>query len=218
MKRIIIICEGETEQTFCRTTLGPYLNERGIEINWPIIKRSRGGIVRWNYLKDQIERHLKEDTYAGVTTLIDYYGLYKKHDFPNWDTAELIADKNQRMSTIENGMKADVSSDINYRFIPYIQLHEFEGLLFNEKNIFYEQIPNKDIVDPAYLDETFDSFLNPEMINNSRETSPSHRLERIIKGYNKIVYGDILSEAIGMQRLIDKSPRFRVWVESLGAF
>ncbi|MDA3911915.1 MAG: DUF4276 family protein [Bacteroidales bacterium] len=53
------------------------------------------------------------------------------------------------------------------------------------------------------------------MINNNRETSPSHRLERIILGYNKIIYGNILAEAIGLDKIRAKSPRFNEWVKKL---
>lgn len=55
------------------------------------------------------------------------------------------------------------------------------------------------------------------MINNSVETSPSHRLERIIKGYNKIVYGVCLAEAIGLAQIREKSPRFNRWLDILCA-
>ena len=121
------------------------------------------------------------------------------------------------MTIIEEGMKAQIDDDMSYRFIPYVQLHEFEGLLFNEESLFFENIPNDDIVDKAYLNETFHNFDNPELINCGKETSPSHRLQRIIKGYNKIVYGDIIAEAIGMERLLNKSPRFKMWVEKLSS-
>lgn len=53
------------------------------------------------------------------------------------------------------------------------------------------------------------------MINNNRETSPSHRLARIILGYNKIVYGNILAEAIGLERIREKSPRFNKWISKI---
>ncbi len=53
------------------------------------------------------------------------------------------------------------------------------------------------------------------MINNNRVTSPSRRLERVITGYNKIVYGDILAEAIGLSRIREKSPRFDNWIKTL---
>ena len=143
MKRIIIICEGETEQAFCKTTLAPYLIANGVSMDAPLIKSSRGGIVKWSKLKDQIGRHLKEDTTAIVTTLIDYYGLYSKYEFPNWDRAEAEPDKCNRMNIIEAGMKSQIDSSMNHRFIPYIQLHEFEGLLFNEESIFFDNIPNE---------------------------------------------------------------------------
>ena len=47
------------------------------------------------------------------------------------------------------------------------------------------------------------------------DTSPSHRLERIINGYKKVVYGNILAEAIGLHRIRQKSPRFKHWVRTL---
>lgn len=43
-------------------------------------------------------------------------------------------------------MYNDIQEDLRYRFIPYIQLHEFEGLLFNNIEVFYSQIPSNDII------------------------------------------------------------------------
>ena len=130
MKRVIIICEGETEKEFCTTILKPYFSKQQIYLQTPLIKKSMGGIVKWEELKKQIENHLKNDKDAFVTTLIDYYGLYEKHKFPKWDIAEREPDKNKRMDILENGMLESISETIRYRFLPYIQLHEFEGLLF----------------------------------------------------------------------------------------
>jgi Domain of unknown function (DUF4276) len=215
MKRIIIICEGPTEQAFCKTNLQQHFQAKGILIQTPLIKHSKGGIVKWAILKQQIETHLKTDKAAFVTTFIDYYGLYAKYSFPNWEESEKIQDRNLRMSDLEKGMFDDLDKDVSYRFIPYLQLHEFEGLLFNDINIIYSQIPPNDIVGKRELEKTFEDYDNPEMINNARETSPSHRLERIIKGYNKVVYGDILAEAIGLHRIRNKSPRFNEWINKL---
>jgi hypothetical protein len=55
------------------------------------------------------------------------------------------------------------------------------------------------------------------MINENKATAPSYRLQRIIKGYNKIVYGNILAEAIGLHRIVAKSPRFSQWIEEIEA-
>jgi hypothetical protein len=215
MKRILMICEGPTEQTFAKNNLQPLLLNKQIYLQAPLIKTSKGGIVKWSVLKTQIELHLKSEPDSFVTTFIDYYGIYSKLEFPGWEEAQKIPDKNLRMNYLEQEMKKDISEDLQYRFIPYMQLHEFEGLLFNDIDIFYEQIPQSDIVKKRELESTFAEFANPEMINNSRETSPSHRLQRIIKGYNKIVYGDILAEAIGLARIRSKAPRFNNWITTI---
>lgn len=212
MGRIIIICEGETEKEFCSTILSPYFITKGIYIHSPLIKKSSGGVIKWDQLQKQVLLHLKNDPTAYVTTLIDYYGLYKKHNFPKWREAEQQVNKNRRMEIIEQGMHQDIEDSYRYRFIPYIQLHEFEGLLFNDISVFYQQIPPDELIGVQELKRTFDQFKNPEMINNNRETSPSHRLERIILGYNKIVYGNILAEAIGLDRIREKCPRFSDWL------
>ena len=71
MKRIIIICEGLTEKEFCEKVLAPYLWQHEIDIQTPLIKISGGGIVKWDYLRRQVEMHLKESSSVFVSTLID---------------------------------------------------------------------------------------------------------------------------------------------------
>jgi len=215
MKRVIIICEGQTEKEFCSKTLGTYFAGKDCYIHSPLIKTSHGGIVKWIELKKQVETHLKSEKDVFVTTLIDFYGLYRKHNFPNWDDAEKVVDKNQRMDALEKAMKNDISDRYRNRFVPYLQLHEFEGLLFNEIDIFRQQIPSGDLVGMKELEQIFEKFDNPEMINDNPDTSPSHRLERIINGYKKVVYSNILAEAIGLYRIRQKCPRFNNWITTL---
>ena len=150
-----------------------------------------------------------------VSSLIDYYGLYRKYDFPKWGEGERIADKNARMDFLEAAMKEDVSDRVRHRYLPYLQLHEFEGLLFNDIQHFYDQVPKAQLVGVEELKQTFADYDNPEMINNDKETSPSHRLKRIIKGYNKPLYGHYFAEAIGIEKIRAKSPRFNQWIEKI---
>jgi hypothetical protein len=214
MKRIIIICEGETEREFCKNVLAPHMAHQNIHIQAPLIKRSMGGIVRWSILKKEIETHLREPN-VFVSTLIDYYGLYQKYNFPKWSEGERIPDKIERMTFLETAMCLDIEDSIRYRFIPYMQLHEFEGLLFNDIQIFHDHVPKEELVGIDELEKTFADYDNPEMINNSKETSPSHRLKRIITGYNKPLYGHYFAEAIGLEKIRAKSPRFNEWMEKL---
>ncbi len=214
MKRVIIICEGETEREFCQKVLAPHLSHHNIFIQSPLIKRSMGGIVKWSILKKEIETYLLKPNVI-VTMLIDYYGLYKKHNFPHWVDGEKIQDKNLRMDFLENAMKDDIAESARHRYIPYLQLHEFEGLLFNDIQLFYDQVPKDELIGINELEKTFADYDNPEMINNNQETSPSHRLKRIIKGYNKLLYGHYFAEAIGIEKIRAKSPRFNQWIEKI---
>ena len=217
MKRLIIICEGQTEQEFCNVLLAPFFSQIGISLQAPLIKKSHGGIVNWDSLKSEIEKYLCCEKDVLLTTLIDYYGIEASHRFPQWNKAQEIVDKCKRLDFIEEAMKNDIDENLCVRFMPYIQLHEFEGLLFNNKEVFYNQIAAEELVGKDELESVFNDFDNPEMINNSVETSPSHRLERIIKGYNKIVYGVCLAEAIGLAQIREKSPRFNRWLDILCA-
>jgi hypothetical protein len=215
MRRIIIICEGQTEQEFCKDVLQTAFNSKNIVLDYPLIKKSRGGIVGWTDLKKQIELHLRQEKMAFVTTLIDFYGLHDNHTFPNWEIGKQIVNKNERMDCLEAGMKAAIDDKIRYRFIPYIQLHEFEALLFNDMIFFDEQILARDLIDRAALAHIIDHFPNPELINDTPNNAPSYRLRRLINGYHKIVYGAVLAECIGIQRIRNKCPRFNQWILNL---
>lgn len=216
MNRIIIICEGQTEQEFCKTLLQRYFSNQNITLQAPLIKKTMGGIANWNVLKREIETYLRREKDVLLTTLIDYYGIKDSHGFPLWAEKQAIADKSQRLDELEAAMLADVDANLRPRFVPYMQLHEFEGLLFSDKQAFYKTFYNSnELADKAYLEQTFADFDNPEMINDGVETSPSHRLERIISGYEKVVYGCCLAEAIGLEKMRQKSPRFDNWLKRL---
>lgn len=215
MSRVIVICEGETEREFCKTLLSGYFACIGKYIEAPLIKHSHGGIVSWEKLKKQIETTLRKEGDAIVTLLIDYYGLNEKHAFPGWDNAEKIKDKTEHVSFMESCMKQDIDDSLRYRFIPYLQLHEFEALLFCDVEIFKNIVPEKELVGLDELQKVIDNNPNPELINTRKENTPSHRLSRIIKGYNKIVYGNLIAESIGLSTIRTKCRRFNEWLEAL---
>ena len=106
--------------------------------------------------------------------------------------------------------------DINdRRFIPYIQLHEFESLLFHDIDSFDHVFSEKDFIDRDELTHILEQYPNPEEINNGRDTSPSHRLSKIINGYQKVIYGNIIAMEIGLDGIRKKCPLFNKWVERL---
>lgn len=213
MKRLIIICEGETEQEFCKDVLYNHFFSRDIVIETPLIKKSMGGIVAWEHIKSQILLHLKED--VTVTLLIDFYGIKDYHNFSKWAESKTIVNKIDRMTFLENAMKEEIDDRVRFRFIPYIQLHEFEGLLFNNIETFKNIIPENEFTNIRELETTINSNINPELINDGATTAPSKRLERLILGYNKIVYGAVLAEEIGLERIRAKAVRFNDWIAKL---
>ena len=104
MNRIIIICEGQTEQEFCKTLLQRYFSNQNITLQVPLIKKTMGGIANWNVLKREIETYLRREKDVLVTTLIDYYGIKDSHGFPLWAEKQAIADKSQRLDELEAAM------------------------------------------------------------------------------------------------------------------
>lgn len=215
MPRIIIICEGPTEREFCIDVLQPYFNTKGIYVNPPLIKKSGGGIVSWSNLKRQIENHLKSERNVYVTTLIDYYGIEEKHQFPQWTEAHRIPQKPERLKVLEEAMLNQIEDDLRRRYIPNIQLHEYESLLFSDNNVFTKNFLPAEFQDKKAFNNIFIEFPNPEDINLGQTTAPSKRLLYHIIGYDKVVYGSILAYEIGIQLLRKKCPRFNGWLTKL---
>lgn len=213
MKRLIIVCEGPTEQEFCTEVLGVEFAKHDIYVEAPVIKHSHGGIVAWEIIKRQILKHLQEGD-AFVSMLVDYYGIKDQFSFPGWEESKGIADKTERIHFLADKMAEDIPEQYRYRFIPYIQLHEFEGLLFSDVNAFLNSFDTSEINYEALLEAAKD-FENPEMINNSPATAPSKRLIEAIPDYNKVIFGNCVAMDIGLKKIREKCPLFNEWVEKL---
>ncbi len=149
-----------------------------------------------------------------MSTLIDYYGIPASYGYPAWEEARGIQDPIKRMDGLEEGMHEDVNEELRGRFIPYIQLHEFEGLLFSDVNGFDALLP-EDEYDCNGIATVIAKHPNPELINNDPSSAPSKRLGALVKGYSKVLYGSLLAEAIGLATIRQKAVRFNDWVAKL---
>lgn len=71
-------------------------------------------------------------------------------------------------------LEANLLSDVGQaNLIPYLQLHEYEALLFSNLNAFsYADVPPTTI---AQWQMQLDQFSGPEDVINSPQTSPSKR-------------------------------------------
>lgn len=215
MTRLIIVCEGPTEHEFCMDVIAPALYRSDICVEAPLIKRSQGGIVAWDPIKRQLMMHLHESD-AYVTLLIDYYGIKDSFGFPGWEESKAIPDKRSRMHFLFRKMEDEMPPDIRERFIPYIQLHEFESLIFSDINVISQNFDDNEAT-MYLLEAAVTDFPNPEEINCRPDLAPSKRLLKAISGYNKVIYGACLAHDIGLKKILDKCPLFSEWYNRLSS-
>jgi len=215
MRALKILVEGPTELGFVNNSICPYFNNLGIYNIRPITIETRpgfkGGDVRYEArYKANILRLLRETDDMVVTSLIDYYRL--RTDFPNYQEAQQQPTPEQKVSLIEQGCADDIA---DARFIPYIQLHEFEGLLFTSMRGFQEYFPNLPGANLRELQHIINAYPNPELINDQPNTAPSKRLDQLIPDYRKPLHGNIIALENGFDNILNRCPRFNTWIETL---
>lgn len=212
MKNVYIYCEGQTEESFINEVLSPYFSHLMIFVK-PIIcttKRTsfakfKGGVSDYGKIKKELTNLCKSHQNEFITTLFDYYAM--PQNTPKIDCNEV--DIYGRISIIEEAINNDIGArNCFFNFA----LHEFEGLLFSNPRSF-NLITSPEIV--KEVQDVYDEFLTPEHINNSPETSPSKRLEKLIPNYAKIKNGTILSKNMGIDVIIAECSHFAQWIEKI---
>ena len=98
--------------------------------------------------------------------------------------------------------------------IPYVQRHEFEGLLFSDVSVFAGLVEAPDGSVEA-LQKIRSQFETPEDINDYKDTAPSKRIKKVIPRYDKRVNAPLLAVEIGLDKIRTECPRFNDWVTSL---
>lgn len=211
--RINILVEGQTEESFVRTLLAPHLNNFQVWMKPRIIQTSKGhkgGVASYGKLKHQVRKWCLDDPTARVTTLFDVYGL--PADFPGITDWNADQAPQPQVAALEANMLADIGQA---NLIPYLQLHEYEALLFSDLNAFgYAGVPPKAI---ANWQTQLAQFAGPEDVNNSPQTAPSKRLIKHWPSYThaKPHYGVLIAQKIGLPAIRAACPRFDAWVTSL---
>lgn len=222
MIKVIVVGEGQTEETFVRDVLAPELWGREIFLYSRLIstsQRAKGGALT----RDRVLRFLRNllceraDTY--VTTLIDLYGL--RPDFPGVVDAGTGIDPIARCALIERRFTDEVvalSGCRPDRFIAYVQPYEFEALLFSDVSKFARVQSEWARFLPA-LEEAREGATSPEHINNGPETHPSARLACLREpSYSKPLHSSRVAERIGIERIRGECQHFDAWltrIESL---
>jgi len=212
--RVHMVVEGQTEETFVNDVLKPWLGERGVCADARLVAtspRSRGGMTTYVKACRDIVHWMREDQSAHFTTMFDYYGL--PPDWPARDEAAGERDALARVCLLEAALAANVNSP---RFVPYLQLHEFEALLLAQPSALLGPHPEAEHAVVA-LAEAVDRAGGPEMVDDGQETHPSKRIEALIPKYQKPVSGPAAAVAIGIEQMRQVCPHFGQWIEKLVA-
>ncbi|WP_339136306.1 MAG: DUF4276 family protein [Candidatus Electrothrix sp. GW3-4] len=219
MIRLHITAEGQTEQSFAGKVLAPHLAGFGVFVDARCVLTSRdkrkareyrGGLLSYEKAEKDIRAWLKEDDHVECrfTTMFDLYAL--PDDFPGYAEAMRNSDPYERVAILEQKMAESVGDS---RFIPYIQLHEFEALLLADpKQLDWEYLEH-DV--PIGNLVTMVASQNPELINDGPATAPSKRILSEIPEYDKVTAGVAVAEKIGLLMLRQKCRHFNDWLTRL---
>ena len=123
MRRVYVVVEGQTEESFIKGPLAEVLWPHGIYLH-PIIlgiPGHRGGRVNYARVQRDILRQLKQDQSAYCSTMLDFYGLGK--GFPGTPLPPNLTNI-QKVLRIEEAVKSDICQQVpgfrpDVRFIPY---------------------------------------------------------------------------------------------------
>jgi hypothetical protein len=224
MNKIMLLVEGPTEEKFVKLVLSPHWPECCLV---PIIcntKRTdeaiyKGGRVGYFHFRKQICNLLMDSSTVLVTTMVDYEEM--PHDFPGRTESKSIRDIFDNVKHVESEIGKNVS---NKKFLPFVMLHEFEALLFSKPEVIAQVLDDKKLVQPLceIRKEKPEYEKTPEAINDSPDTCPSARIEKLCAKrklhYGKPTDGPIIAEKIGLETIMAQCPHFREWIGKIDVF
>ena len=217
MIRIHIICEGQTEELFVNSLLKQPFSKKRFDLRPSLVGKPghKGGNIKFERLFFDIRNRLLSDPTGYCTTFFDYYGL--PNDFPGkgiTNRNDPIVKKSKTLhKEVEKIIEGKLGNDVVRRFIPYVQMHEFEGLLFSDPKKFAASIERRDLNE--YFQSIKNQFSSPEEINDDSETAPSKRIEYRIKDYEKPLMGCIAALGIGLNTIRKECKLFDSWLNKL---
>lgn len=212
MSIINITVEGLSEQKFCNDLLSQYLyvhaghNVLASRVTTNSRKNARGGSVNWAKLNHHLDSWMKSTPGQHHTTMFDLYAL--DTTMPGYNTSLTGVNK-------AHAIEAAMSTAINSRyFIPYIQVHEFEALLFSAPETMNKWLSPGTQSDLQF-EQVMAGYSTPEDINEGVETAPSKRIIAMHNKYEKVDDGFIIASEIGIDRMRQCCPHFNAWVAQL---
>ena len=217
MTRVSVIVEGPTERSFVEHILAPFLWPDDVYVTAIIlgVPGHKGGRTNYPRVRKDVLRQLREDRGAYCSTMFDFCGLGR--GFPGTPPPPNLANVDTVIH-LERAMKDDIIAHVpdlrpGVRFIPYLQLHEYEALLFSDPDALATGISQPDLAGQLWNIRRM--FPTPEDIDDSPTDAPSKRILRLCRSYNKVLDGTRAAGAVGVPAMQQECPHFRDWLDRL---
>jgi len=222
MRRVLVLVEGQTEETFFRETIEPHLAALGTHARCTCIctrlidnrRAFRGGHGhKWQHIERDVRRLLGSNPDL-ATTMIDLYQFPR--DLPGYPSP-LPGKPHDRALRLEQAFASAID---HQSFLPGLMVHEFEALLFSDVSRLVEIVSldaSKVEEQKRALKQVRDGFDSPEDIDDGRNTAPSKRIEQVLTNYDKVLHGPRVANAIGLAQLRSSCPLFDAWLKRLEA-
>lgn len=217
-----MLCEGQTEREFCRSVVGPGLGVAGVSVAGTLVGRpgrKRGGIREWPVYRKELLRLAKERHSRVVGVLVDYYAMPE-----SWPGRAEAARKasGERGRHVEQAVADDLSAELGDRFVPCVQLHEFEALMFVAPDVSARSLENRAKRDGVRIERELAGVVEEcggsvELIDDSPLTAPSKRIAAIVPRYDKVAWGVVVAGEAGLDRLRMGCPWLDRWLRRLEA-
>jgi hypothetical protein len=226
MARLLIHVEGQTEEDFVNEVLRSHLVSKGYHsveariVGNARLRQRRGGIRPWPSVRTDIVNHLREDQGCVATTMVDYYALPQggPGGWPGRAKSKSLNSIKKKALCVQEAVRDDLVTEMGHsfdsdRFVPFVVMHEFEGLLFSDCAAFSHGIGRSDL--EIRFRKIREQFATPEEINDSPDTAPSKRVEALVEGYEKPLLGVLAVLEIGLARIRAECPHFDEWLKQL---
>jgi hypothetical protein len=215
MSNIKILVEGSTEILFVNEVLKTHFYERGIHVK-PLLFHKSGGVPKYSISQKQILNTIKSDPTCFCTTMVDFYGM--PTNWPGREQANRCQSCAEKADMVEGNILKDIVGNLGNsfnpnRFMPYVQMHEFEALLFSSTSKLAESLGDKKL--SPIFQTIRDEFSTPEEINDHYDTCPSRRIEGVFEGFQKTINGISAASRIGLVTMRQECPHFNEWITKL---
>ena len=215
MTRVNVVVEGQTERRFVTDVFGPAMAAAGVYLYPRLLGPAgqKGGRVTFDRVAADLSILLKQEADTYCTTLLDYYGRGR-----GWPPVPVGQPASAAATVLERALADRLSDElpdrrVDVRCFPYIQLHEFESLLFSDSAAFARAVGRDDLAGP--FAEIRSEFATPEDIDDGPSTAPSKRVIALHPKYDKVLAGQQAAVAVGVSSMRQACPRFGRWVDRL---